>query len=323
MEHIPVLLEESVEGLKIKEGAVVVDATLGTGGHSLKILEKVGKQGILIVFDWDQKAINDFKKRFKKTGDQVEKITDRIDKLRNIYLVRDNFIQLAEVLKIIGIERVDGILADLGWRIEQVLDKSYGMSFSAEGRLDMRLDRDSNKLSAYEMVNNWNSKDLEEVFSVCGEEREARRIALEIEKRRREKPIETPKELAMIVEEILGRNFKKGKIHPATKVFQALRIVANGELSNLEKLLVVGLKSLKSGGRLAVITFHSLEDRIVKRFFRTNAGGCVCPKDLPVCVCGKNARLKIVTKKPIVAGQLELGKNPRSRSAKLRIAEKI
>lgn len=310
--HIPVLLEESIESLKIKKGDVVVDATLGAGGHSLKIAQKVGEKGKVVAIDIDAGAIEEFKQKIGSEHPDLQK---------RFIFIQGNFACLRTHLEEQKIKKVNGILADLGWRIEQVRDKKYGMSFLEDSRLDMRLDRDQSRESAFEIVNNLEEKELERIFCEFGEEKNSRKIAREIAKRRKESPIETTMQLADLVESVSRRG--KSGIHPATRVFQALRIKVNNELENVEKFLSGSLELLESKGRVSVITFHSLEDRIVKKFFQSNARGCVCPKEFPICICGKKERIKIITKKPVVPSLQELKKNPRSRSAKLRVAEKI
>jgi len=307
--HKTVLLRESVENLKLKPGMVVVDATLGAGGHSKLISEKIGEKGLLIGLDLDQKAINEFKEKINK-----EKIKTKV------FLFKENFVDIPKILKELKIEKVDAIIADLGWRIEQVKNKEYGMSFQVDAPLDMRLGRDG-KLTARIIVNLRKEKELAEIFFKYGEEKNSRRIANAIIDYRKNKKIETTKELEKIV--IESSRVKKGYFNPATRVFQALRIVVNNELKNLEIFLENSTEILKPGGRIAVISFHSLEDRIVKRFFRANTGGCICPKELPVCVCSQEQKLKIINSKPITASREELEENIRSRSAKLRVAEKF
>ncbi len=309
MKHKTVLPGEAINLLNIEKGDVVVDATLGSGGHVRAITKKIGKEGKVVALDADKNAIDQFKKEMKKEGRE-----------RELILVHDNFKNIAKVIKDLRIEKVDAILADLGWRAEQMSDSAYGLSFQKEGRLDMRYDRQSAEITAHEIINQWRKEELEDIFGKYGEEKEARRIADTIVKQRKEKAIETTTQLAQLIEEVKRERMK---IHPATKIFQALRIVVNNELENLEKFLKESLTLLKKNGRISVITFHSLEDRIVKEFFRTNAGGCVCPKNFPQCVCGAEKRLKIVTKKPIRPGKDEMRANPRARSAKLRVAEKI
>jgi 16S rRNA (cytosine1402-N4)-methyltransferase len=306
--HKTVLLRETVENLNLKPGMIVVDATLGAGGHSNLILEKIGEKGILIGLDLDQKAIDDFKKEIKD-----QKIKTKI------FLFKENFINIPKILEELKIEKVDGIIADLGWRLDQVKNKEYGMSFQVDAPLDMRLGREG-KLNAKIIVNLWDEQKLIEIFFKYGEERNSRKIARAIVEYRKNKKIETTKELEEIVVESVP--FRKSRFNPATKVFQALRIAVNKELENLEKFLENSIEVLNSGGCLAVISFHSLEDRIVKRFFRANTGGCICPKELPICVCNQERKLKIINSKPITASKEELKENVRSRSAKLRIAEK-
>jgi len=305
--HKTVLLGETIENLSLKEGAVVVDATLGAGGHAKLAMEKIGEKGALIGIDLDQKALDEFE----------EKIADEKDKPK-IHLVKDNFANIDLILKDLGIEKVDGIIADLGWRLDQVKNKEYGMSFQVDAPLDMRLGREG-KLTAKIIVNLWSEKELAHIFWKYGEEANSRKIARKIVTKRKEKEIKTTKELAEIVR---GEAKARKGINEATKVFQALRIVVNEELKNLEKFLKKSIEILDKKGRLAVISFHSLEDRMVKRFFRANTGGCICPKELPVCVCNQEKILEIITKKPIKPAEKELKENPRSRSAKLRVAEK-
>lgn len=317
--HVPVLLGESIESLKIGRGDIVVDATLGDGGHSLRIAEKVGESGRVVAIDVDKRAIENFSKKLKSEFPSLRK---------RFHLVCGNFADLEIHLEKLGIGKVDGVLADLGWRIEQVRDRKYGMSFSQDAKLDMRLGLEKTKESAFEIVNGWQEERLEKIFVEYGQESNARKIAREICKRRKKSPISTTGELASIIERVslIGTGkagAKRKKIHPATKIFQALRIAVNGELENLEKFLTVSLQLLKPKGRIAVISFHSLEDRIVKRFFQANARGCVCPKEFPICICGKKQSARMVTRKAIVAGAEEIRQNPRSRSARLRVAEKV
>ncbi len=310
--HIPVLLGEAIEGLNIKEGGVIVDVTLGAGGHTTEIARLVGDNGIVISFDIDGSTIEKAKEELAKEDPAL---------LKRIVFVNRNFVDIKEVLEELEIEKVDGILADLGWRIEQIEDEKYGMSFQKKARLDMRLNPEEQRVTAREIVNNWNERELVRIFWEFGEEKSSRRIAQAIVKRRRDKEIETTTELAEILKK--NKKAKNIKINPATKVFQALRIAVNDELKSLEVLLSESLDVLKSGGRLVVISFHSLEDRIVKNFFRVNAGGCVCPREFPKCVCDNASKIKIINKKAISATKDEVRKNKRSRSARLRIAEKV
>lgn len=311
--HIPVLLGETIEMLQVKKGSVVIDATLGSGGHTIELAKQVGKNGKVVSIDVDKKAIEQTKRRLR---------SEHPDLFSRIVFVNDNFSNLERILESQKIQKVHSVMADLGWRIEQIEDEEYGMSFRKESKLDMRLDRRSQTLTAHGIVNNWNAKRLEEIFRKYGEEKNARQIAKAIVGARQSDAIDATTELAKIVE-LKYKPRQKHRLHAATKVFQALRIVVNDELNNLEKFLEQTVSKLEKGGRIAVISFHSLEDRIVKKFFQTNARGCVCPKEFPLCVCGKKKTLEIVTKKPLMATEAEISKNPRSRSAKLRVAQKV
>lgn len=298
--------------LNLQKGDKAVDATLGDGGHATEMIRKIGPEGTFIGMDVDRIAIEGFERHGH--GRQLK-----------CYLLNDNFAKLNEALDEIRIDEVDAIIADLGWRSEQIEDKRYGLSFQNEGPLDMRLGEKMGDLTAEEIINDWTEEKLTEIFYRYGEERYAKKIAKEIVKIRGGRRITTTTDLAQIVARAIPKqnSYVRYKINPATKIFQALRIVVNQELENLERFLPQALSRLKKGGRLAVITFHSLEDRIVKQFFRSNAGGCVCPKELPVCVCGKKPNCRIITKRPITASLQEIELNPRSRSAKLRVIEKI
>ncbi|MEA2006639.1 MAG: 16S rRNA (cytosine(1402)-N(4))-methyltransferase RsmH [Patescibacteria group bacterium] len=311
--HKSVLLGETIQFLDLKDGDVVVDATVGSGGHTKELARKVGDSGKVISIDVDQSAIDFAKKRLTEQDK---------DLLNRVVFVHDNFCNLEKIVQQEGLSGVNAILADLGWRIEQIEDPKRGMSFLREAKLDMRLDQERNSLTAHEIVNEWSEKKLRDIFWGFGEEKNAKTIVAEIVRKRKEKQIETTTQLAEIVEsKCVAR--KKGRLHCATKVFQALRIAVNDELGNLEKFLTQSVSVLEKKGRIAVISFHSLEDRIVKKFFQTNARGCVCPKEFPVCICKGKSKLKILMRKPIVAGEDELKQNKRSRSAKLRVAQKI
>lgn len=321
--HKAVLLGEAIENLNLKGGAVVVDATFGAGGHASEILKKIGNNGTLIAIDVDAEAI------------------EKLKTAKNIVAVNDNFANLGKILEELKIEKVDAILADLGISSDQLENEKYGLSFQKEAPLDMRLDKKS-KLTAWIIVNKYEPKDLEKIIKEFGEERFARNIAKKIIGYRKVKNIETTTELTCLIKGAVPERYRKGKIHPATRTFQALRIAVNKELENLEKFIPLAIEALSSEGRLAIISFHSLEDRIVKNMFRKNAGGCICPKDFPICVCGRGDtrihpvksakggpaprefnRVRIITKKPIIPGAEEISANPRSRSAKLRVCEKI
>jgi 16S rRNA (cytosine1402-N4)-methyltransferase len=307
--HRAVLLSEATEKLNLKEGAVVVDATLGSGGHAQEILKEIGKKGKLIALDRDRAAIEHFKE------------VPLVCQSKTAILVEANFSNLKSILKELGVKKVTAVLADLGISSDQLEDEKRGFSFQKVGPLDMRLDL-KEELTAWKIINYYPLQELERVIREFGEERYAGRIARKIFQERRKKKIETAKELATLIEKVVPRG-KFQKIHPATRTFQALRIETNQELENLKKFLPQAIEVLVPGGRLAVISFHSLEDRIVKNIFRENARGCICPKNFPQCQCGREAKIKIITKKPVVPGAEELSSNPRSRSAKLRVCEKL
>lgn len=303
--HKPVLLKETIEALNLKEDSVVVDATFGGAGHSREILKIITK-GKLIGIDADRRAIENFE---KENGQDEQ-----------IILVNDNFSNLEDILADLQIEKVDAILADLGWSSDQLIGK--GMSFMQDEELDMRLDA-TQEMTAKKIVNEYPQEELQRIIKNYGEERFATSIARKIVAARKDKEIVTTKELAEIIGMAVPGIYKHGKINPATRTFQAIRIEVNHELENLEKFLPIAIQALDPNGRLAVIAFHSLEDRLVKEICRKNARGCICPPTFPQCVCGESPRVKVITKKPIVASDGEIGDNPRARSAKLRVIEKI
>jgi len=302
--HKAVLLGEAIENLNLKKGAVAVDATLGAGGHAKAMLEKIGDEGKLVAIDVDTEAV------------------ERIKNSKNVITVNDNFANLGNILKSLGTEKVDAILADLGISSDQLENEKYGLSFQKEAKLDMRLNKKL-EISAWDIANKYELRDLEKIIKDFGEERFARHIAKKIVGYRKVKTIETTTELACIISGAVPERYRKGKIHPATRTFQALRIAVNKELENLEKFIPEAIEALNPKGRLAIISFHSLEDRIVKNIFRENARGCICPKEFPQCVCGKRPGIRIITKKPIIPTAKEIAANSRSRSAKLRVCEKI
>lgn len=304
--HIPVLLEESTSYLVTNPDGVYVDATFGLGGHSKRILEKLSDKGFLIAIDKDEEAIELGRKKFKGC--------------ENIKIVHSSFSRLEEVLSSLWIDKIDGILFDLGVSSLQLDKKDRGFSYNSDSFLDMRMDKTS-KLTAYDVVNKYSEKELERIIREYGEERYAKKIAKEIVKRRQQRPITTTKELNDLINSVVPR--PKDGSNPAKRTFQAIRIEVNGELEEIKVGLEKSLKFLKSGGRICVISFHSLEDRIVKEFFKYHSLECICPKDIPVCVCGKKKELNILTKKPITPTKEEIEKNKRSHSAKLRVAEKI
>lgn len=311
--HKTVLLEEAVEMLNIKEGDVVIDATLGGGGHAVKVLEKIGESGKLIAFDQDFDAINRFEKRIE---------ADRLGKIgENIILFHDNFSNLKDRLASMEISTVDAILADLGISSDQLADVDRGISFQKDALLDMRMDR-SKGITAAEVLNNYGEKDLARILREFGDEQYAASIARKIVAKRGEKPFTWTSELVETIEHSVPGIYRRKKIHYATKTFQALRIEVNRELEALGSFLSQAVETLKPGSRLAVITFHSGEDSLVKHKFKGNARGCICPPEFPVCQCHKKPVVMLITHKPIVPSEKEVEGNPRSRSAKLRVIEK-
>ena len=306
--HQSVLLRPAVEALAIRPDGIYLDGTLGGAGHSFEIAARL-TTGRLIGLDRDEVALAAARQRLQPYIDRVT-------------LVHSNFAQLAQVLDRLEIPTVDGMLFDLGVSSPQLDEAERGFSYMHDAPLDMRMDR-SGGLTAYEVVNTWPEAELKRILYTYGEERYAPRIAAAIEKRRAEKPIETTLELAEIIRGAMPPQALREKQHPAKRSFQAIRIAVNDELTAVEQMLTAAVDRLNPGGRLAVITFHSLEDRIVKSAFQAAAQGCTCPKEFPVCVCGKTPKVRILTRHPIVAGEAELAKNPRARSAKLRVAERI
>ena len=306
--HVPVLLRECIDGLKIAPDGIYVDGTLGRGGHSEKIAEKL-LTGRLIGIDRDETAITE-------AGERLRTYSDRVT------LVRANFRDIAGVLDDLGIDRVDGMLFDLGVSSPQLDDVSRGFSYMADAPLDMRMDR-SSSLTAHDVVNGYDEAELRRIFFEFGEERYSSRIASAIVDRRAQKPIETTLELVDVIKSAMPAAALREKQHPAKRCFQAIRIAVNDELGSLSEMLGTAMDRLKPGGRIAVISFHSLEDRIVKNAIRARENGCTCPPGLPVCVCGFQKTMRSVTRKPIVPSETEISDNPRARSAKLRIAEKL
>ena len=307
--HYSVMLAETVDSLNIKPGGVYVDCTLGGAGHSARILEKMGGDGKLVGIDRDEYAI-------QKASQRLEKYKD------NILLIKGNFCDAPELLSENGIHKIDGVVADLGVSSFQLDNADRGFSYMHDAPLDMRMSR-QDKLSAYDVVNGYEEKELSRIINLYGEERFASKIAYNICRTREKQPIKTTAELAEVVKNSIPAKNRADGPHPAKRTFQAIRIEVNGELDVIDKMILGLFPMLESGGRMAVITFHSLEDRIVKHTFAELAKGCECPPDFPVCVCGKKPQGVIVTKKPILPSEQELEENPRSRSAKLRVCEKI
>ena len=305
--HKSVLLDECIEALNIRPDGVYVDGTLGRAGHSREIVQKL-TTGRLICIDRDMAAIDAAKERL---APWMERVT----------LVHGNFADLGEVLREKEIAGVDGMLFDLGVSSPQLDDASRGFSYMQDAPLDMRMDKTA-ALTAYEVVNVWSYEELRRILFEYGEERYAPAIAKSIVRARETRPVETTLELVDLIKSAMPPAALREKQHPAKRSFQAIRIAVNGELDALPPMLKSATEALNPGGRLAVITFHSLEDRIVKRAMQDMARGCTCPPEFPVCICGKKPKLKLLTRKPIVSGEAELEENPRARSAKLRVAEK-
>ena len=307
--HYSVLLNETVDSLNIKEDGVYVDCTLGGAGHSNLIASRLSEKGRLIGIDRDEFALSKAKERLAKYGDKV-------------LLLHTNFVDGAERIKQEGFDRIDGVVADLGVSSFQLDDATRGFSYMQDAPLDMRMDR-SEGMTAYDVVNTYSERELCKIIDMYGEERYASSIARKIVKYREEKPIETTVELSDIVKSGIPAKNKQDGPHPAKRTFQAIRIEVNGELNIIADTINNFFPMLNHEGRMAIITFHSLEDRIVKHTFLEKTVGCTCPPDFPVCVCGKKAEGRVITKKPILPSDTELEENPRSRSAKLRVLEKI
>jgi 16S rRNA (cytosine1402-N4)-methyltransferase len=307
--HETVLREEAVDGLNVRPEGIYVDCTLGGGGHSRLIADRLGPGGLLIGIDQDPHALDAAKERLAGAGCRIR-------------LVRSNFRRLGEILDELQIDEADGFLFDLGVSSPQLDQEERGFSYHRDAPLDMRMDPDRG-FTAYDLVNTWPEKEIARILSQYGEERFARRIAARIVERRKHTPIRTTRELAEIVKESIPAPARRSGPHPARRSFQAIRIAVNDELEAFSSALDQAIKRLRPGGRICVITFHSLEDRICKRAFQEGERGCICPSDFPVCVCDQRPFLRSVTKKPILPSPREVEQNPRARSAKLRIAEKI
>ena len=306
--HISVLLDECIEGLNIKPDGIYVDGTLGGAGHSSQIAKRL-TTGRLIGIDRDPIAL-------KAAGERLAPYSDRVT------LVHSNFCEIAQVLKDLDIPGVDGILLDLGVSSPQLDDGSRGFSYMADAPLDMRMNSED-ALTAYDVVNSWSYEELKRILFDYGEERYAPKIASAICRKREEKPIETTLELVDVIRGAMPAQALREKQHPAKRSFQAIRIAVNDELGSVEKVMKDAIPCLNPSGRLAVITFHSLEDRIVKTAMAGAGKGCTCPPSFPVCVCGKKPQVQVITRKPIVSTDEELERNPRARSAKLRVCEKV
>lgn len=306
--HTSVLLEPSIEQLQIRPNGIYVDGTLGGGGHSYHIAERLTEDGRLIGIDRDEDAICAASKR-------LEPFTDRVA------IVKNNYGNIREVLDRLEISQVDGILLDLGVSSYQLDTAERGFSYMADAPLDMRMDREESR-TAWDIVNTYSEQELFRVIRDYGEDRFAKNIAKHIVKQREEKPVETTGELVKIIQGAIPMKVQKTGGHPAKRTFQAIRIELNRELTVIDEVIDTMIDVLKPGGRLCIITFHSLEDRIVKSRFRTAENPCICPREFPVCVCGRKSKGHVVTRKPILPSETEMEENPRARSAKLRVFEK-
>lgn len=306
--HIPILLNEVIEGLNIKPNGIYVDGTLGGGGHSLEIVKRLKEGGRLIAIDKDEEAI-------LAASQKLEKYKDRIT------YIHDDFKNAISNLDRLGIDKIDGVLLDLGVSSYQLDNIERGFSYMNEAVLDMRMDK-TQSLTAFNVVNEYSEAQLMKIFFEYGEEKFSRKIASKIVETRKNKTIRTTKELADLIDECIPFRFKKTGGHPAKRIFQAIRIEVNGELLDLDKAVTDLTLRLKEGGRICVLTFHSLEDRIVKQTLKYLELDCICDKHAPICTCNKRQDVKIITKKPIEASKEEIKVNSRSQSAKLRIAER-
>lgn len=305
--HEPVMLKEVIDWLCINKEGIYVDGTVGGAGHAYEILKATS--GFFVGIDCDDEALLAAEARLAEFGSRK-------------VLVKANFAELGSVLEKLQIRKVDGVLLDLGVSSHQLDRIARGFSFNQSAPLDMRMDR-SLKISAYDIVNSFAQKDLEKIIRTFGEEKMASRIARAISQKRRSSPLETTVELAAVIASAMPAKMRRQKIHPATRTFQAIRIAVNNELESIRPAINSAVSALNSGGRIAIISFHSLEDRIVKNEFRSLTGICSCPKDVPICTCKREAALQVLTKKALIPAAAEILANPRSRSAKLRVAQRI
>ena len=308
MEHIPVLLRESIEGLNIKPDGLYIDGTLGRAGHAIEIAKKL-TCGRLIAIDRDESAINEAAELLREYKDKT-------------ILIHSNFKDIAKILNNKGIDKADGMLFDLGVSSPQLDDASRGFSYIHDTKLDMRMDKNG-ELTAFEAINNWDEDQLRTIFFEYGEERYSKSIAREIVKKRTAAPIDTTFKLNEVIYSAIPSLARREAGHPSKRIFQALRIAVNDELDSIKEMLEAAPDLLNPKGRLCVLSFHSLEDRLVKRAMATGAKGCTCPRETPVCICGTKPTLKLITRKPVTADKYETSQNPRAKSAKLRIAERL
>lgn len=307
--HVSVLLDECIENLNIKPDGVYVDCTMGGAGHSKEIVKRLSNKGLFIGFDQDKNAIETAKERLKDYSDRVK-------------FIHSNFENIKEELEKIDIYKIDGVLADLGVSSHQLDEKDRGFSYMQDAPLDMRMDIRKD-FSAYDVVNTYSEEELARIIKEYGEDNWAKRIAKFIVEKRQEKEIETTGELVDIIKSAIPKKARIDGPHPAKRTFQAIRIEVNNELSVINKMIRDAVSIMNEGGRICIITFHSLEDRIVKNEFKELALDCICPPHFLMCKCDKESLVKVITRKPILPSEEETNENPRSRSAKLRVAERI
>ena len=307
--HVPVMLKETVDSLDCTPGGVYFDGTLGGAGHAYEILVRTDPDGVLIGVDRDEDALSESARRLEPFGDRA-------------LLVKGNFADIGKIVSELGFQGVRGILLDLGVSSHQFDTPDRGFSFSLDAPLDMRMDQQGG-VTAFDIVNGFPEEKLKKIIKEYGEEMMPGRIVRAISERRKLSPIETTGELAAIIAAALPGRLKKKRIHPATKTFQALRIAVNNELENLHAAIESGIDMLEEGGRISIIAFHSLEDRMVKNLFRSWEKGCICPPDLPVCSCNRKSKLRVLTRRPVMPGEAEIMSNPRARSARLRTAVRV
>lgn len=308
-QHVTVLREEAVAGLRIRPDGIYVDCTLGGAGHSSLIVSQLSEKGRLIAVDQDDWALENARERLAPWMDKVT-------------LVKSNFRRLRDIVQEQGLDGVDGVLFDLGVSSPQLDEEERGFSYNADAPLDMRMDRQA-PLTAYDVVNKWEEEELARIIWEYGEEKFSRRISRQIVACRQKKPVETTGELVEIIKQAIPAAARRSGPHPAKRTFQAIRIAVNDELEAFREAVVAAVELLNPGGRVSVITFHSLEDRICKQVFQEYSKGCTCPPSFPICTCGHEATLKVITRKPILPSAEEVQENPRARSAKLRVAEKL
>ncbi|MDF2681610.1 MAG: mraW [Brevibacillus sp.] len=306
--HVTVLRDEAVAGLNIRPGGIYVDCTLGGAGHSSLIASQLTEGGRLIAIDQDDWALDNARERLSSVMDRVT-------------LVKSNFRHIKDIVSDLGLDGVDGVLFDLGVSSPQLDEGERGFSYNADAPLDMRMDQQA-ELSAYDIINEWDEEEIAKIIWEYGEEKFSRRIARQIVQYRAKQPVQTTGELVELIKEGIPAAARRTGPHPAKRTFQAIRIAVNDELSAFREAVADAISVLRPEGRVSVITFHSLEDRICKQVYQEFAKGCTCPPSFPICACGNEATVKIITRKPILPSAEELEANPRARSAKLRVAEK-